>query len=196
MEYELTPRLKRVVAGRRIAALATLIGVPYGLYSSMPHNTALEWIILCVVSALGIFFLFKLLEVAIVWVVYGFNPQLMYDDAQSVIKQQQDGMRKRQSHMVQEEAEDDEEVKNPAIDMEFVIEVVPEAPIGRYYDTDIYEWLKLRSPSGQLVTAYFEDTIDPKQLSTYAIPDGHMLIPPGILFKLDIPDDEKAAEEK
>jgi hypothetical protein len=186
MEYELTPRLKKVVALRRLAALLTLFGVPFGVYNWLPHGTAFEWIILAVVSALGVFFLFKLLEVAIVWVVYGFNPQLMYDDAQNVIAQQQKRMAK---------VEEPEPTENPAMQMEFTIEELPPAPIGHYYDAEIYEWIKVRSPQGNLVTAYFEDTINPKQMATYAIPDGHMLIPPGILFRLEFPEDEEVKEE-
>jgi len=178
MEYELTPHLKRLIIGRKLSAFLSIVGVPLVAYNLLPFEGAQFWIAFAVVSSFGIFFLFKLLEFLVVKIVYGSNKQLMHDDAQSVIDQY---------YARQQPQEENSNITQ----VEFTIEELPEKPVGKYYDADIYEWIKVRSPDGKLVTAYFEDTINPKQMDTYPIPDGHMLIPPGILFKLEDEVEEK-----
>lgn len=59
---------------------------------------------------------------------------------------------------------------------------IPDAPIGRYLDGDIYEWLDISGAGFENKRVYFAGTVDPKNTNANDIPDDCMLFPPGVLY--------------
>lgn len=176
MEYKLTPRAERFVKWRRLAALATVVGVPYGIYTLLVGYTGfLFWAAFLVGSFFGCRIVFTILQHLIAMIIYNFDRDLMIQEAQEMGAEVN-------SSGGSLELEELEELEENA-ELELTITKVPDTPIGKYLDADIYEWIEFVDEKGITFIAFFEDTVNPKQMGTFAIPDDCILLPPGLLFK-------------
>lgn len=86
------------------------------------------------------------------------------------------------------EMEEVDEESTSTIKNNVAIKIVnlPEKTIGTFLDCDIYEWIDLH-PHGddsQIFRAYFEGTINLEKTKEYSIPEGCILLPPGLFYKL------------
>lgn len=102
-----------------------------------------------------------------VMIIYNFDVNLMYEESEEM--------------RISEEAPD-----VPREELALTVVAKAESPIGRYYDEDIWEWVEFVDQQGRKLIGRFEDTISPKQMDTFVIPDEHALFPPGILYKLEV----------
>lgn len=58
---------------------------------------------------------------------------------------------------------------------------IPEKPIGRYMDADIYEWIMVQDPEGKIQRFEFTGTVNLERGETP--PPGTLTFPPGIIYE-------------
>jgi hypothetical protein len=76
--------------------------------------------------------------------------------------------------------EENKQVTN--VNATFNIVAKPDKPIARFMDADIYEWFDLESSNGAERFVYY-GTIDVANNPQYTVPDGCILINPGIIYR-------------
>lgn len=62
---------------------------------------------------------------------------------------------------------------------------VPKDPLGFFMDAPFYEWIEVLAADGKNLKMNFFGTMDLKSGATHAIPDGCVLLPPGILYQVE-----------
>lgn len=165
----LTPRAIKVIKAQRLIILLSILGVPTLLYHLAGKDLQGFWWIPFII---GTYILTRLTVKALVWcsvmVIYNFDVNLMYEEAEEMA------------------IPPEGPAAAPREELQLTVVAKPEAPVGRYYDEDIWEWVEFVDQTGRKLIGKFEDTISPKQMGTFVIPDEHALFPPGILYKLEL----------
>ena len=65
------------------------------------------------------------------------------------------------------------------------VENLPESPIGKFMDTDFYEWIDFRDEDGQIQRFKFDGTINMDSFQNTPVIHGVYIVPPGIIYKKD-----------
>lgn len=65
------------------------------------------------------------------------------------------------------------------------VENLPETPLGKYMDTDFYEWIDFRDETGKIQRFSFDGTIDMNSSESMPPIHGVYIVPPGIIYKKD-----------
>jgi hypothetical protein len=60
-------------------------------------------------------------------------------------------------------------------------------PFGKYKDCPMYDWLDVLGADGKTHRFSYLSTMDIEGGQTFQIPDGCILLPPGILYQVDTP---------
>lgn len=174
-QLNLTPRAERIIKIQRVLFLLCAFGIPYGLYDvakTMGHPPfGMWWVPFIVGSLLAARLVFKALLFFAVLFVYQFDLTLMREETEMM-----------SIPIV------DEPPQAPREEIQLTVVSKPDAPVGHYYDAEIWEWIEFVDAKGRHLIGRFEDTINPKQMETYVIPDEHALFSPGILYKLELKD--------
>lgn len=76
------------------------------------------------------------------------------------------------------------ETSNQHVNVEATFNIVakPDAPIARFMGADIYEWYDFESTTGTERFVYY-GTIDIKNSPGFTVPDGCVVISPGIIYR-------------
>ena len=72
-----------------------------------------------------------------------------------------------------------------ASQFELTVVNTPEKPIGTYQDHPIFEWIDLQGADEQLHRFSFVGTMDIARGITQPIPNGCILLPPGLVYQVD-----------
>lgn len=120
------------------------------------------------------------------WMIYRGDIDALERDlqeAQEELQLQLDGPADTQISKLPAEQEVVEDTDNHA----FLLNILnqPDHPIARYMDEDIYEWIEIETSSGPPQRFIFEGTRPYQEGEPVEVPDNCILIPPGVLYKLD-----------
>jgi hypothetical protein len=120
------------------------------------------------------------------WMIYRGDIDALERDlqeAQEELQSQLDGTADTQIAKLPIEQADEEDTANHT----FMLNILdqPATPIARYMDEDIYEWIEIETSSGPPQRFIFEGTRPYQEGEPIEVPDNCILIPPGILYRLD-----------
>ena len=70
---------------------------------------------------------------------------------------------------------------------EIKIKIVSTSPqiLGSFMDTQFHEWIEVEDPDGKILKFHFSGTMDISNGLSFQIPDGGLLLPPGILYQVE-----------
>ena len=88
--------------------------------------------------------------------------------------------------MMEEQQEENSPAKVANSDISLKIKDLPAFPVGKFLDEPIYEWIEFAPAvdESKIFRAYFEGTINLEKVKEYTIPEGCILLPPGLLYKV------------
>lgn len=114
----------------------------------------------------------------ILWVFYRGDTDSLAEDAHNAAK--------IIAKEMQEETIEQNTTSSTKLDISLKIKDLPSHPVGSFLDEPIYEWIDF-SPAddeSKIFRAHFEGTINLEKVKEYTIPDGCILLPPGLLYKV------------
>lgn len=170
-EAPLTDRALKIIKYQRFALIAALLLGGFGVYYSFEafgyHNTHWTWYPLFLfVTYISASLIFKVMQFVLVMFIYEFNIDLMEEESRE---------------MKFEGAEPEVQEMD---DIDLTVAKLPEKPIAKYLDVDIWEWVEFTNDAGQKILGTYETTVD--MTKQYVIDDDCVAFPPGVVYRLTL----------
>ena len=186
---KLSPRMEKLLSYQKIAiACNTCIAVAGGIGAA----TAVEDNLLmsCCFAVFCSWTISSVLNwctsTLLSYIIYRGDWHAVYDDAEQAgryfdaqIDAERAARINEQEMLEQQEHEHDTEQDR------YEVEIVnkPERAIGVYLDSEIYEWLELKTSEGPALRFEFIGTLTYRDGDTVTVPDNCVLLPPGLLYQ-------------
>lgn len=155
----------------------TIISVIVGalISSSFTFNFIIGFLSTLIISSV----LVRILNVTVLFILqrlyYGDNIQELVDDANYASK------------IFDENPKQMESQQSIAEIIELTIVNTPDKKFGKFMDCEFYEWLDFKGHDNKIVRGYFKSTIDISNGISQHIPEGCILLAPGLLYQVDEP---------
>lgn len=69
--------------------------------------------------------------------------------------------------------------------LKFTVLAVPETPVGKFMDHDIFEWIDIVDTAGTKYRCFFTGTMNLSSGKTFTIPAKSFVLPPGIIYQVE-----------
>lgn len=170
-----SPKIEKMLKANAISSVLIVIGV--STFSVMGFVELFGWTFGAIIGALVVGWI--LCRLGIMFMTF-FWQHFYYDgDYAQIIKEADD--------MVAQRSQPDAPLLSapPGNQVMLKITTVPENIMGYFMETPFYEWIEVLGSDGGNVRMNFFGTMDLKNGITHAIPQGCILLPPGILYQVE-----------
>lgn len=158
------------------AILAIVAAVYLTFFESEQFGLSFFSIVGCAVLSFILNKIFNFLSsVIITWLFYKGDTEALAEEALEAARA-----------MTQEQQELDSPKETVKKDINLKIKDVPSHYVGTFLDEPFYEWIDFApvADESKIFRAHFEGTIDLEKVKEYTIPEGCILLPPGLLYKV------------